>query len=84
MPKLNGIQTVKLLRGIKFDKIIIGITGSTFSDLSEFNYCGIDYIFSKPLDKNKIELIMSFLNKDNLVRQRDKKLQLNNFQLEWV
>ena len=82
MPKLNGIQTVKLLRGIHFDKIIIGISGS--SDLSEFNYCGIDYLFSKPLDKNKIEIISSFLNKDDLVRQYDKKLQLNNFQLEWV
>jgi CheY-like chemotaxis protein len=84
MPKLNGIQTVKLLRGIHFDKVIIGISGSDFSNSSEFNCCGIDYMFSKPLDKNKIEIIMSFFNKGNLVRQRDKKLQLNNFQLEWV
>jgi signal transduction histidine kinase/CheY-like chemotaxis protein len=84
MPKLNGIQTVKLLRGIHFDKIIIGITGSSFTDLNEFNYCGIDYVFSKPLDKNKIEIIMSFLNKDDLVRQPYKTLQLNNSQLEWV
>jgi len=84
MPKLNGIQTVKLLRGIHFDKVIIGISGSDFSNSNEFNCCGIDYLFSKPLDKNKIEIIMSFFNKGNLVRQRDKKLQLNNFQLEWV
>lgn len=84
MPNLNGIQTVQLLRGINFDKIIIGITGSSFTELSDFNSCGIDYIFSKPLDKHKIELIMSFLNKDNIIRQSDKKIQLNNFQLEWV
>ena len=84
MPKLNGIKTVKLLRGIFFDKIIIGISGSDFNNSSEFNHCGIDYMFSKPLDKNKIELIMSFLNKDDLVRKHDKKLQLINFQLEWV
>jgi signal transduction histidine kinase/CheY-like chemotaxis protein len=84
MPNLNGIQTVQLLRGINFDKIIIGITGSSFTELSDFNSCGIDYIFSKPLDKHKIELIMSFLNKDNIIRQSNKKIQLNNFQLEWV
>ena len=63
MPNLDGVQTVKLLRGINFDKIIIGITGSSYTELSNFNNCGIDYIFSKPLDKHKIELIMSFLNK---------------------
>ena len=84
MPNLNGIQTVQLLRGINFDKIIIGITGSSLTELSDFNLCGIDYLFSKPLDKNKIDLIMSFLNKDNIVRQSDKKIQFNNFQLEWV
>ena len=84
MPNLNGIQTVQLLRGINFDKIIIGITGSSFTELSDFNSCGIDYLFSKPLDKNKIELIMSFLNTENIVRQSDKKIQLNNFKLEWV
>jgi CheY-like chemotaxis protein len=84
MPNLNGIQTVQLLRGINFDKIIIGISGSSHTELSNFNLCGIDYLFSKPLDKNKIDLIMSFLNKDNIVRQSDKKIQLNNFKLEWV
>ena len=83
MPNLNGIQTVQLLRGINFDKIIIGITGSSLTELSDFNLC-IDYLFLKPLDKNKIDLIMSFLNKDNIVRQSDKKIQLNNFKLEWV
>jgi signal transduction histidine kinase/ActR/RegA family two-component response regulator len=84
MPNLNGIQTVQLLRGINFDKIIIGITGSSLTELSNFNLCGIDYLFSKPLDKNKIDLIISFLNKDNIVRQTGKKIQLNNFKLEWV
>ena len=84
MPNLNGIQTVQLLRGINFDKIIIGITGSGLTELSDFNLCDIDYIFSKPLDKNKIDIILSFLNKDNISRQRGKKLQINNFQLEWV
>jgi hypothetical protein len=84
MPNLFEIQTLQLLRGINFNKIIIGITGSSFTKLSYFNYCGINYIFLKPLDKNKIELIIYFLNKDNMIRQSNKKLQLNNFQLVWM
>jgi CheY-like chemotaxis protein len=84
MPNLNGIQVVELLRGIKFDKIIIGISGISSTEINDFNSCDIDYIFSKPLDKHKIELIMSFLNKDNIVRKCGKKIQLKNFKLEWV
>ena len=84
MPNLNGIQAIRLLRGINFNKIIIGITGSYNTESSQFNICGADYIFSKPFDKNKIELIMSFLNKDDMIRHSDKKLQLVNSELEWV
>jgi hypothetical protein len=84
MPNLNGIQTVKLLRGINFDKLIIGISGSFYDELSEFYYCGTDYIFSKPLDKHKIELIMDFISKDKIVRQIDKKIKMVDLKLEWI
>ena len=83
MPILNGAQTVQLLRGIKFDKIIIGISGSRISESSEFNNCGIDYMFSKPFAKDKVELIIAFLNKNNIVRQSDKKIKISHCQLEW-
>ena len=84
MPNLNGTQTVKLLRGINFDKIIIGITGSSHNELSEFNFCGTDYIFSKPLDKYKINLILDLINRDNIVRQNNKKIKMVDLKLEWV
>lgn len=84
MPNLNGTQTVKLLRGINFNKIIIGITGSSHNELSEFNFCGTDYIFSKPLDKYKINLILDLINRDKIVRQNNKKIKLVNLKLEWV
>ena len=84
MPNLNGIQTTQLLRGINFNKIIIGITGSSNTELSDFNLCGTDYIFTKPLDKSKIEIIMSFLNKDDITRYNNKKLQIINSQFVWV
>lgn len=84
MPKLNGIQTIKLLRGINCNKIIIGITGSNNYNLSEFNNCGCDYIFSKPLDKIKINIIFSFINKNDLFRYPNKKMEIINSQLEWI
>ena len=84
MPNLNGIQTVQLLRGINFDKIIIGMSGSSYDEISHFNSCGLDYVFSKPIDKHKIELITRFLNKDNIIRQSNKKINLVNYNLEWV
>ena len=84
MPNLNGIQTIQLLRGINFDKIIIGITGSFNTEFSDFNNCGSDYVFTKPLDKSKIEIIMSFLNKGDITRHNNKKLQIINSQFVWV
>ena len=84
MPNLNGIQTIQLLRGINFNKIIIGITGISNTEFSDFNNCGSDYVFTKPLDKSKIEIIMSFLNKGDITRHNNKKLQIINSQFVWV
>jgi CheY-like chemotaxis protein/two-component sensor histidine kinase len=85
MPNLSGTQTVKLLRGgMQYDKLIFGITGSNNSELSEFNHCGIDYVFSKPFDRNKMNMVFSFLSKQDIKRYPDKKLQIVNEQLVWV
>lgn len=85
MPNLSGTQTVKLLRGgMQYDKLIFGITGSNNSELSEFNHCGIDYVFSKPFDRTKINIVLSFLSKQDIKRYPDKKLQIVNEQLVWV
>lgn len=85
MPNLSGTQTVKLLRGgMQYDKLIFGITGSNNSELSEFNHCGIDYVFSKPFDRNKMNMVFSFLSKQDIKRYPDKNLQIVNEQLVWV
>ena len=84
MPNLNGIQTVKLLRGINFNKLIFGLTGSYNNHLSEFEKCGIDYLFSKPFDKNKIDILISFLNKNDINRPNKKVLKIINSELKWV
>ena len=84
MPKLNGSQTVQLLRGIHFDKLIFGITGSSNNDLSDFNNCGLDFVFTKPLNKDKINILFDFLNKKDINRHKDQKLKIIDFKLEWV
>jgi CheY-like chemotaxis protein len=85
MPNLSGTQTVKLLRGgMQFDKLIFGITGSNNNELSEFKNCGIDYVFSKPFDRSKLNIVFSFLSKHDIKRYPDKKLQIVNEQLVWV
>ena len=84
MPNLNGVQTVQLLRGIHFNKLIFGITGSNTNELSNFFNCGIDYVFSKPFDKKKIEIVFDFLNKKDVTRYNDKKLKIVDSQLIWL
>ena len=84
MPKLNGTTVTKLLRGIKFNKIIIGITDCPKDELLEFNNSGIDYVFKKPFDKQNKEILFNFLSKNDLNRYPDKKLTLVDTKLEWI
>jgi CheY-like chemotaxis protein len=80
MPNLDGTMTIQLLRGINFDKIIIGITGN---ERDGFCNSGIDYVFTKPFNKNKINIITNFLNKNDIIRYNNKKLKLINSELLW-
>jgi two-component system autoinducer 2 sensor kinase/phosphatase LuxQ len=83
MPNLNGIQTIKLLRGINFNKLIFGITGSYNNQFGEFSNC-VDYLFSKPFDMKKIDILLSFLEKNDINRYQNKKLQLVGEELVWM
>lgn len=65
MPVLNGIQAVRQLRDSKFSKPIVGVTDSNGTSLDSFKRCGIDCIFSKPFDKEKLDILIEFLKKDD-------------------
>jgi thiamine monophosphate synthase len=62
MPILSGTKMIKILRELNYKKLIIGISSSEDDDLKEFYSCSIDYVFSKPLDENKLNLIFNLLN----------------------
>ena len=83
MPNLNGVQTSKLLRDIKFNKLIFGLTGDNEIDILDFTK-NTDYIFTKPFDKKKMDIFFNFLDKHDIIRYSDKKLKLVESKLVWI
>ena len=84
MPELNGTETVKILRILKYDKLIIGITGDTSTKSIIFHYCGIDYMFSKPFDKIKTNLVLNVLFKYGNKQFNNKRLLMSAGKLSWT
>ena len=84
MQFITGTSVIKLLREINFNKIIIGISDCAGDELNKFADSGIDYIFSKPFDLLKKQILLNFLNKNDIQRYPNKKLTLINFLLEWI
>lgn len=76
MPNMNGIETVKLLRKNNFNKLIFGVTGEFSTNYEDFIESGADYIIQKPFTKAKMNLIISFIQKNGTIRQKDKKIML--------
>lgn len=85
MPVLNGTHTVRHLRDIHYDKIIFGITSSTGDLIQDFENSGIDYLFSKPFDENKLNMLIDFISKYGFYRMKNKKIMMNDKgRLNWV
>ena len=78
MPVLNGTHTVRHLRDIHYDKIIFGITSSTGDLIQDFENSGIDYLFSKPFDENKLNMLIDFISKYGFYRMKNKKIMMND------
>jgi len=86
MPNLDGILTSKILRKLEYDKVIFGCTGSIIqSDIDEFVESGVDYIFTKPMDKEKIALFLTFIKNNSVLSVPNKHIVLNDAGvLEWI
>jgi CheY-like chemotaxis protein len=86
MPNLSGAMATKLLRGIGYNKLIIGITGNNSEyDINEFNKTGLDYIFIKPFNSEKLELLFNFLDNYGYSRIPNKKISMvSEDKLEWT
>lgn len=85
MPILNGAHTVRHLREIHYDKLIFGITSSSGNLIKDFENCGIDYLFSKPFNENKMNIMMEFTQKYGFNRMKNRKIVMNETgKLNWV
>ena len=58
MMKMNGPETIKELRKMKYDGIIIGCSGNVFEeDIAKFFESGAEYFLPKPFIKKILETI---------------------------
>lgn len=64
MPILNGILSTKILRALGYKNYIIGITGNNENkEKEDFKKNGADYVFTKPITKEKINELLFILEK---------------------
>lgn len=85
MPEMNGPEVAKKLREMNYENIIFGLTGiDNTTEIQEFIDSGVDYVFTKPLTKIKLEIIKKFLLNFGTKRQTDKHIKLIDHNLVWV
>ena len=82
MPKMDRIVTTKELRKILFDQLIFGITGDEDNDI--FLKSGVDFVIKKPLDIDKINMIINFIKKNGTKRRENNIIQQKDNCLEWT
>jgi len=79
MPNLSGSLSTKILRGLGYKNIIIGVTGNGLNeDINEFYDNGADHIFVKPFSKDKIDMICDFVRYNDCISIPNKKLKINS------
>ena len=83
MPIVSGNVVAKTLRSMGYNKLIIGITGITDNfEMQELINSGVDYVFIKPLDIKKINIIIDFINNNGVIQQ-NKIMRLVDGVLRW-
>ena len=86
MPQMDGVMVTKLLRGINYDKLIFEITGMDCKhDKTEtFDKFSANYVFIKPFDKQKMNQMIQFIQKNGVMIQPNKIISLVNNELIWT
>jgi hypothetical protein len=79
------MDAAKIIRGLKYKNLIIGMSGEDNRNVDKlFLENGADYVFVKPLDNDKVTLIVELMNEHSSKRKIDKNLLLMEGKLEWV
>jgi nitrogen-specific signal transduction histidine kinase len=81
----DGINFAKQIRDYKYNQLIFGVTGDDDSlENGEFINAGVDYIFIKPINDAKINMMDRFIRKYGTTRKEDKMVKLVHEELEWI
>jgi len=86
MPNLTGELLCKILRGLGYNGLILGVTGNGVKeDRDKFRENGADYVFIKPFTKNNLESILDLVNRVGYLSWYNHKLEESvQGRLEWV
>ena len=84
MPNLTGELLSKILRGIGYTGMIIGITGNGLEeDKERFLENGADFVFTKPFTKDKLDMLLLLLSKEGYESREGNKLYEKDGKLRW-
>ena len=84
MPNLTGELLSKILRGIGYTGIIIGITGNGLEeDKEKFVQNGADFVFTKPFTMAKLDMLLLLLSEEGYESKEGKRLYEKNGKLGW-
>jgi signal transduction histidine kinase/CheY-like chemotaxis protein len=65
MPKMDGIETTKIIRGYGYKKPIVALTANAITGQAEmFLENGFDEFISKPIDIRKLDIVLNKLVRD--------------------
>jgi CheY-like chemotaxis protein len=65
MPNITGELLSKILRGVGYTGLIIGVTGNGIEkDKQSFIENGADYVFVKPFTQQKLNLLLEFIQRE--------------------
>ena len=84
MPKMDGIETTRIIRSLNYDKPIVALTANALAGQAEmFLKCGFDDFISKPIDIRQLNVALNKLIRDKMPPEvikaaREQKEQLFN------
>jgi len=84
MPNLTGELLSKILRGIGYEGLIIGITGNGLEeDKYKYLESGADYVFVKPFNKQKLVMLLEFIKENGYDSKYPSKICEECGKLVW-
>lgn len=85
MPNMCGMKLSKALRELNYNKLIIGVTGiSDKNEIKEFLNAGVDFVFVKPFNPDKINILMNFIKEYGVTRHINMQIKLIDNKLHWI